>query len=189
MRGLMMDYPLTIGKIIQRANRVFADREVVSVLPSGRTHRYANADLYRRTVRLMNVLRRLGVKPGERVGTFMWNHHRHLELYFAIPSTGAVTHTLNVRLFPDQLIYIVNHAADAVIFVDASLLPALEAIAPHLKTVRQYVVVTEDGIVPETTLSPIAEYEALMADADETEDFPELDEFSACGMCYTSGTT
>ena len=219
MRGLMMDYPLTVGKIIQRANRVFADKEVVSILPSGRKHRYTNADLYRRTVRLMNVLRRLGVKPGERVGTFMWNHHRHLELYFAIPSMGAVTHTLNIRLFPDQLAYIVNHAADAVIFVDASLLPALEAVAPQLKTVRQFVVVTEDNTedgtedntgdgtedstedgmppeatlpettLPETTLSPIAGFEALMADADETEDFPELDEFSACGMCYTSGTT
>jgi len=154
MDGLIMDYQLTIDKMIKRANRVFPDKEIVSVLPSGAKHRYTYSDLYRRTVRLMNVLRGLGVGRGHRVATFMWNDYRHLELYFAIPSLGAVTHTLNIRLFADQLSYIVNHAEDMVIFADATLLGPLEEIAPQLKSVRQYVVVSEEGKMPETSLSP-----------------------------------
>lgn len=189
MDGLIMDYQLTIDKMIKRANRVFPDKEIVSVLPSGAKHRYTYSDLYRRTVRLMNVLRGLGVGRGHRVATFMWNHYRHLELYFAIPSLGAVTHTLNIRLFSEQLSYIVNHAEDMVIFADASLLGPLEEIAPQLKSVRQYVVVSEEGKMPETSLSPLADYETLMADAEDDEDFPELSETDACGLCYTSGTT
>ena len=143
MEGLIQHYPLTLDKIVRRSNRVFADKEVVSVLPSGKRHRYTYADLYQRTVRLMNVLRGLGVKPGDRVTTFLWNDYRHLELYYAIPALGAVTHTLNVRLFPEQLTYIINHAEDTVLFVDESLLKAVEAIAPELKTVRTFVVVAE----------------------------------------------
>ena len=189
MDGLIMDYQLTIDKMIKRANRVFPDKEIVSVLPSGAKHRCTYSDLYRRTVRLMNVLRGLGVERGHRVATFMWNHYRHLELYFAIPSLGAVTHTLNIRLFSEQLSYIVNHAEDMVIFADASLLGPLEEIAPQLKSVRQYVVVSEEGKMPETSLSPLADYETLMADAEDDEDFPELSETDACGLCYTSGTT
>ena len=189
MDGLIMDYQLTIDKMIKRANRVFPDKEIVSVLPSGAKHRYTYSDLYRRTVRFMNVLRGLGVGRGHRVATFMWNHYRHLELYFAIPSLGAVTHTLNIRLFSEQLSYIVNHAEDMVIFADAALLGPLEEIAPQLKSVRQYVVVSEDGKMPETSLSPLADYETLMADAEDDEDFPELSETDACGLCYTSGTT
>ena len=189
MRGQMMDSPLTIDRIVKRADRIFGKQEVVSVLPSGARHRCTYGDLYRRTVRLMNVLRTLGIKPGTRVATFMWNHFRHLELYFAIPSLGAVTHTLNIRLFADHLTYIVNHAEDEVIFVDASLVKTLEEIAPALKTVRLYVVVSEEGALPETTLSPLADYETLVSAAGEGEDFPELDEQAAAGMCYTSGTT
>ncbi|MCH9045681.1 MAG: long-chain fatty acid--CoA ligase [SAR324 cluster bacterium] len=189
MDGLIMDYQLTIDKMIKRANRVFPDKEIVSVLPSGAKHRYTYSDLYRRTVRLMNVLRGLGVGRGHRVATFMWNDYRHLELYFAIPSLGAVTHTLNIRLFSEQLSYIVNHAEDMVIFADATLLGPLEEIAPQLKSVRQYVVVSEEGKMPETSLSPLADYETLMADAEDDEDFPELSETDACGLCYTSGTT
>ncbi|HKI98644.1 MAG TPA: long-chain fatty acid--CoA ligase [bacterium] len=189
MNGLMQEYPLTLDKIVKRANRVFPDREVVSVLPSGKRHRYTYADLYRRTVRLMNVLRKLGVKPGDRVATFMWNDHRHLELYYAIPSLGAVTHTLNVRLFAEQLTYIVNHAEDTVIFVDESLLKPLEALAPKFESVKRFIVVGEKAGVPQTALSPAEDYETLMAAADDTEDFPELDEHTACGLCYTSGTT
>ena len=112
MDGLTMDYQLTLDRIIKRASHVFPDKEVVSILPSGKKHRTTYRGLYRRTLRLMNVLRRLGVQRGDLVGTFLWNDHRHLELYFAIPSLGAVTHTLNVRLFPEQLTYIVNHAED-----------------------------------------------------------------------------
>ena len=189
MEGLIQQYPLTLDKILRRANRVFPDKEVVSVLPSGKRHRYTYADMYRRTVKLMNALRKLGVKPGDRVATFLWNDHRHLELYYAIPCLGAVTHTLNVRLFADQLTYIINHAEDTLIFVDESLLKALEQIAPHLKTVQRYIVVSEGGKTPQTSLAPLADYETLVAEADDAEGFPELDEHTACGLCYTSGTT
>jgi acyl-CoA synthetase (AMP-forming)/AMP-acid ligase II len=189
MEGLIQPYPLTLDKILRRAQQIFPDREVVSVLPSGKRHRYTYGDMYRRTVRLMNVLRKLGVKPGDRVGTFMWNDYRHLELYYAIPSLGAVTHTLNVRLFADQLTYIVNHAEDSLIFVDESLLKPLEQIAPQLKTVKRFVIVSENGAAPKTALAPSADYEALLAEADEREEFPALDEHAACGLCYTSGTT
>jgi len=189
MEGLIQSYPLTLDKILRRARQVFPDREVVSVLPSGHRHRYTYADLYRRTVRLMNALRTLGVKPGDRVATFMWNDYRHLELYYAIPSLGAVTHTLNGRLFAEQLVYIINHAQDTVIFVDESLLQPLEQIAGQLKTVQRFVIVSENGQVPKTTLAPTADYETLLAGADDHVEFPERDERTACALCYTSGTT
>ena len=189
MLGLMMDYPLTIDKMVKRANQVFPHKEIVSVMPSGRRHRYTYHDLYERVVRLMNVLRKLGVKEGDRIATFMWNHFRHLELYFAIPSLGAVTHTINVRLSEEQLEYIINHAEDSLLFVDASLLQALEPMAGKMPTVRQIIVVTEDGVIPETSFDNVLDFEALMAQADDTVDFPEFDERTACGMCYTSGTT
>ena len=113
MDGLMMDYPLTLPKILDRARRVFPHKQIVSDL-DGHTHRYGWGDFYRRVLRTMDVLRTLGVKPGDRVATFAWNHYRHLELYFAVPSMGAVLHTLNLRLSAEQLTYIVNHAEDSV---------------------------------------------------------------------------
>ena len=188
MDGLMMDYELVVPKILQRAARVFPEKEIVCEL-GGHTIRYDYAELYRRVVRLANVLRKLGVQRGDRVATFAWNHHRHLELYFAVPAMGAVLHTVNLRLSTEQLRYIVNHAEDRVMFVDDSLLAPIEAQAAEFPSIRQYVVMTESGRMPETSLSPAAEYEALMAEADEREDFPELQEREACGLCYTSGTT
>ncbi len=189
MEGLIMDYPLTLDKILARARRVFPEKEVVSVLPTGKVHRYGYADLHTRSIRLMNVLRTLGVGKGDRIGTFLWNHHQHLELYFAIPSLGAVTHTLNIRLSEEQLAYIINHAGDSVIFVDASLLGALEAVAPQLESVRQYVIVGAEGGLPDTPLSPVDDFEELVAAADDRVDIPPLNERDACGLCYTSGTT
>ncbi len=135
MDGLMMDYPLIIPKILERANKVFPDKELVSQIGPIK-HRHTYAEMYGRVVRLMNVLRKLGVKRGDRVATFGWNHFRHMELYYAIPALGAVLHTLNLRLFPEQLRYIVNHAEDSVIFLDDSLLKPIEGLAPQLKTVR-----------------------------------------------------
>src|SRR5690349_4161804 len=157
----MMEYPLLVSRILTRARQMFGAKEVVSVLPSGRKHRYTYRDLHDRVLRLMGVLKFLGIRPGDRVATFAWNHYRHLELYYAIPCMGAVLHTLNIRLSAEQLEYIVNHAEDQVIFVDASLVKALEPLAPRFKSVRQYVIITEDGRLPETTLSPVADFEAL----------------------------
>ena len=121
MNGLMMDWPLLIPSILRRAAQFFPDKEIVSRLGDGSLHRTNYGELNRRVHRLMNVLTRLGVKPGDRVATFAWNHHRHLELYFAVPAVGAVLHTINIRLPREQLIYIINHADDRLIFVDKSV--------------------------------------------------------------------
>ena len=188
MKGMMMDYQLTVPKILQRAVKLFPEKEIVSLV-DGVKSTASWGELYPRVMRLMNVLRKLGVKPGDRVATFAWNHQRHLELYFAIPCLGAVLHTLNIRLFPDQLSYIVNHAEDTIIFVDDSLLEPIEQLAPQFKTVRDYVIITGQADLPETTLTAVHHYEKLMAAAGEAEDFPYISESDAAGLCYTSGTT
>jgi len=188
MQGLMMDYPLTIQTILERVNQFYPRKEVISKLPTG-VHRYTYGDFYRRVHRLANVLQDLGVKPGDRVATFSWNHYRHLELYYAIPCMGAVLHTLNIRLFPEQLAYVINHAEDKAIFVDASLLPLVERIKEHIGGVGTFVIMNDTGQPPQTALEPLADYEGLMAGAAETFAFPQLGENDAAVMCYTSGTT
>lgn len=190
MEGLMMDYQLTLTPILERAQQMYPTKEIVSKMPElkGALHRYTYADLYSRVSRLANVLKKLGVEPGDRVGTFAFNHYRHLELYYAVPCSGSVLHTLNIRLFPNQLVYVINHAADKVIFVDAAVLPFMERIKDQLKTVECFVIMG-GGPEPETALSPAYDYETLMAEASEEYDFPELEENTAAAMCYTSGTT
>ncbi len=151
MHGLMMDYPLTIDRILEHANRMYPRKRITTKLPDGSLHRYTYADLYARVKRLANVLRELGVGPGDRVGTFAWNSYQHLELYYAVPCSGAVCHTLNIRLSPEQLAYIINHAEDEVIFVDATLLPVFEQVVDQIETVKHYValglgIAAESGI-------------------------------------------
>jgi fatty-acyl-CoA synthase len=187
MRGLMMDYPLTITHVLERARRQFPDKPVITRTAAG-LHRLAYADLYRRACRLANALRTLGVRAGARVASFAWNTHRHLELYLGVPASGAVLHTLNIRLFPEQITFIVNHAEDAVICVDDCLVTALEPLAKSLRSVRAFVVMG-DGPLPETTLRPVYRYEDLLAAAAEEFAFPRLDEHTAAAICYTSGTT
>jgi fatty-acyl-CoA synthase len=187
MRGLMMNSQLTIRSLVERAAQLFPQKEIVTRIRGG-LHRYTYGDLVPRLGRLANALAALGVRPGDRVGTFAWNTYRHLELYLAVPSSGAVLHTVNIRLFPEQITYIVNHAADAVLFVDESLLPQLEPHAAGLRTVRAFVVMG-DGPLPDTRLAPVHRYEDLLAAAPESFDWPALDEHHAAGMCYTSGTT
>jgi fatty-acyl-CoA synthase len=187
MRGLMMDEPLLLTHIVRRAAALFGNKQVIS-----RTHfgvqTYTYADLYRRVCQLGHALETLGVARGERVATFAWNTFRHLELYFAVPAAGRVLHTLNIRLFPEQIAFIVNHAEDAVIFVDEALVPSLEALAPRFEGVRAYVVMS-DGPAPKTSLHPVYAYEELLRGAPSDDAFPRLDENSAAAMCYTSGTT
>jgi fatty-acyl-CoA synthase len=187
MQGLMMDYPLTLTHILERARRLFP-RKPIATKTAGGIQRYTYADLYDRAGRLANALTRLDVTGDARVATFAWNTSRHLEVYFGAPCSGRVLHTLNIRLFPDQVAYIANHAEDQVVFVDASLLPALEKLAPQLKTVRHYVVMA-DGPLPATSLPNAISYEELLASASPDYDWPTLDENSAAAMCYTSGTT
>jgi fatty-acyl-CoA synthase len=188
MQGLMMDYPLTIDRILEHGNRLYGHKRVLTKLPNGTLHEYTYADFYRRVKRLANVLESLGVQVGDRVATFAWNNFQHLELYYAAPGAGAVCHTLNIRLSPDQLAYIVNHAEDKVIFVDATLLPLFEPVAPQLRGVEHYVLFNaEHGI--STTLPNVSFYEELMAGASEEYTWRSTDERLAMGLCYTSGTT
>ncbi len=188
MRGTMMDYPLTIQHFLERSHRMSPKKEITSKTATG-MHRYTYADFYARVHRLANALADLGVRKGDRVATFAWNHYRHLELYFAVPCMGAVLHTLNIRLVPDQLAYVINHAEDKVIFIDATLLPALQRVQNQIKHIERFVIMTDTGEVPETTLSPTSEYESLLSAARPEFLFPKLDELDAAGMCYTSGTT
>ncbi|GBD09031.1 Long-chain-fatty-acid--CoA ligase [Candidatus Thermoflexus japonica] len=188
MEGLMMDWPLTLHHFLDRAARLFPRKEIATRTAAG-MHRYTYADFHQRVHRLAHALNRLGIGRGDRVATFAWNTHRHLEIYFAAPCMGAVLHTLNIRLAPDQLIYIINHAEDRVIFVDASLVPLLERIRDQIPTVKAFVIMSDTGPV-QTTLSPALDYEALIAESPEAPyPWPRLDENAAAGMCYTSGTT
>ena len=189
MEGLMMDYSLTLEKILWRSHKLFPQNEIVSKLADGSLHRYTYTDFYKRVLRLMNVLRKLGVKKGDRIATFAWNSYRHMEIYFAVPCLGAVLHTINIRLFPEQLTYIINHAEDKFIFVDKSLVKALIPHQDSLNVVQNYIIMDDNAPDLEETLNSSLDYEILMAEATETEDFPQLDENSAAGLCYTSGTT
>src|SRR5947209_15331575 len=146
MRGTMMDSPLTLQLIFERGTRLFPDREIVTGGVTG-GHRYTYAEFGARVHRLANALKDMGLKPGDRVGTYAWNHYRHLELYFAVPMLGGVLHTLNIRLFQDQLTYVVNHAADRFIFVDRSLLPVIRQLQPTFESVEKLVVMDDGGEV------------------------------------------
>ncbi len=183
MNGLMMPYPLTLRHILERSASLYSSQEIASKYPS-RMHRLTYGDFHERTHRLAHVLAKLGVERGSRVGSLCWNSHRHLELYFAVPSIGAVLHTLNLRLNEDQLAYIVNHANDDVIFCDASLLPVLARIRHLIPCVRAVIA------LPDEPHAEPLDYEALLAEAPaEPYAWPELDEREACATCYTSGTT
>ena len=191
MTGLMMDYPLTLTHILERAAKIYPRQEIASRVSdgsgSGSMHRYTYRDFYLRVHRLAHVLQELGLQQGDRVATLCWNSYRHLELYFAIPCAGMVLHTLNLRLAADQLAFIANHAEDSVIFVDSSLLPILDAIRHELKSVRKIVVLNSDDAPP---APDTLDYETLLASAPAVPyPWPKLDENAAAATCYTSGTT
>jgi len=187
LHDLMMAYPLTLTHFFERSRRLFAKKTLATRVPGAALFRYTYADFAERTRRLAGALGALGLARGDRVATFGWNSHRHLELYWAVPLSGCVLHTLNIRLAAKDLTYIVNHAEDSVIFADASLWPQLAAILDTLPTVRQVVLMrdTPDARVP----AGLPDYEALLAGATPVGSWPELAETDAAGMCYTSGTT
>lgn len=185
----MMQTPLTMTQMIERAEKYFPKKQVVSRTSSG-IHRFTYKQIGDRTRRLADSLKRLGVEKGDRVGTLAWNHHRHLEAYFAIPCIGAVLHTINIRLSPHHISYIINHAEDSVLLVDPDIIPLLEKCASELKSVKAYVIMTDDKELPETSLSPIYHYEDLLAEANPNFKYPEdIEENAPAGMCYTSATT
>ena len=189
MLGLMMDRPLLVSMLIEHAAAYHGDEEIVSRTVEGPIHRYTYAEASRRAKQLGNALRRLGIAPGDRIGTLAWNNYRHYELYFGISGIGAVCHTINPRLFPGQIEYIVNHAEDRLLFVDLTFVPLVEQLAERLKGVRHVVVMTDAAHMPTTSLKNVVCYETLIAGETDALDWPQFDERSACSLCYTSGTT
>jgi fatty-acyl-CoA synthase len=187
LEGLMQnDYPLTVKHVLDRVRLFGADSEVVTLKGEGDVRRARYRDVTARADRLASALSKLGIGDGDRVGTFMWNNQEHYEAYLAVPAMGAVLNTVNIRLFPEQIVYIVNHASDRVLFVDGSLVELVERIAPQLESVEHFIVV---GDRDAGSLPNVLRYEELLADADDSFDYPELDERQAAALCYTSGTT
>ncbi|WP_211295704.1 long-chain fatty acid--CoA ligase [Planifilum fimeticola] len=181
----MMNYPLTLMHILERAGMLYGSVEIVSRMPDKSLHRYTYADFYRRARSLAKALQKAGLKRGDRVGTLMWNHYVHLESYFGIPAAGGVIHTLNLRLHPDEIAYIANHAGDRFLIVDDVLLPLLQKFRDQLRVEKIIVVSLTGQPVPEG----MEEYESFIAEPAEDFVYPELEEEDAAGMCYTSGTT
>jgi fatty-acyl-CoA synthase len=184
VNGLMMDFPLTLAAIFRHAEQIYPRRDVATRRADLSIHRYTYADFADRARRLAGALQSLGLRPGDRVATLGWNHYQHLEAYFAIPLTGAVLHTLNLRLHADELAFIVNDADDRVAIVDETLLPLWEQILPKTR-VERTIVAGATKPVPAGHL----EYESLLADAEPLAVLPDLDERAAAAMCYTTGTT
>jgi acyl-CoA synthetase (AMP-forming)/AMP-acid ligase II len=185
MLGVMSERPLLISAILAHAATYHRDTEIVSRTVEGAIHRYTYAEAERRSKRLARALLRLGIKPGDRVGTLAWNTFRHFELYYGISGIGAVCHTINPRLFDDQIVYIVNHAADRLLFIDTTFIPLVERLAPQFPQDCRIVLLSE----AETSLSVLALHDDLIAGEGEEFDWPEFDERTASALCYTSGTT
>ena len=188
--GAMMDQPLLISSIIEFAERHYGAVEIVSRRVEGDLHRYTYRDCARRARQLANALQRLGVTMGERVATLAWNGYRHMELYYGVSGSGAVLHTINPRLHPEQIAYIVNHASDDYLFFDLTFLPAIESMARHCKTVKGYIALCDRvHMPPESTIPGLMCYEDLLDVEQDTYAWPQFDERSAAALCYTSGTT
>lgn len=185
----MMNTQLTLVSMIEHTEKYFSKKEVISRTLT-RTQKFSYEENIKRTRSLASALEKLGVKKGDRVGTLGWNHHRHLEAYFAIPCMGAVLHTINIRLSKEHLKFIINHAKDKFLLIDSDLLPLLEQIKDDLSTVEGFIIMTDEDELPDSSLAPIYSYESLVADGDETFTFKQnIDENGAAVLCYTSGTT
>jgi len=189
MHGLMMDSPLLITEIMRFAERTFATREVVSVTFDNPRHRTTWGEVFRRARKLANALHAAGVRPGDRIATLAWNDYRHLELYYAVSCMGAVLHTVNPRLFPEQLEFIINHAADKLLFIDPTLLPALAPLQGKIPSVERTIVMTSAQSMPAAVAGTLLDYESFIDGHADTFDWPALDEKTASALCYTSGTT
>jgi 3-(methylthio)propionyl---CoA ligase len=189
MQGLMMQMPLMISSLIRHADKYHGDTEIVSRSVEGPIHRYTYHDAHVRARRLAHALTRLGVGSGERVATLAWNGYRHFELYYAISGMGAVCHTVNPRLFPEQIAYIVNHADDQYVFFDLTFAALIEKLVPQCKGVKGWVAMTDRAHMPQIGVPKLMCYEELLAAESDVFEWPEFDENSAAGLCYTSGTT
>ena len=188
--GQMMQQQLTISALIQHAAKYSHDVEIVSKRVEGDVHRYTWRDAELRSRKLAQALTRLGVQPGDRVGTLAWNGYRHLEIYYATSGSGAVCHTVNPRLFPHQIAWIINDASDQVLCFDLNLLPLVEKLLPELKTVKHFVLMTDRAHMPAASSVPnLLCYDDLVEAENGNYVWPEIDERAASSLCYTSGTT
>lgn len=186
----MMDTQLVLTGFLKRAERYFPNKQIISRTSPTTTHRIAFKDYVKRTRRLADALTNLGMARGTKVGTFGWNHHRHLEAYFAIPCSGAILHTINIRLAPEHIVYIINHAEDEILLIDEDLFPLVEPALAHLKSVKHIIVMGDSLDVPTSNFPNVHNYEQLLQEANENFEFPEdIDEYTQAGMCYTSATT
>ena len=189
MLGQMMSMPLMISSLLKHADRYHGDVEIVSRRCEGDIHRYTYSEAHTRSRKLANALKRLGMKPEDRIATLAWNGYRHFELYYAVSGSSAILHTVNPRLFPEQLNWIINHAEDQYVFFDLSFAPLVEALAPKCPTVKGWVALTDRAHMPTIKgVTPLC-YEELLAAESDSFDWPEFDENTAAVLCYTSGTT
>lgn len=188
MLGQMMNRPLLISMIARHAETWHGKREIVSITADQSRHRYTYAEAFARARKLTNALVKGGIQPGDRVATLAWNDYRHFEIYYGVSCAGFVCHTINPRLFADQIVYIANHAEDRWLFLDPAFVPLVEQLLPRLARIERFVVLTGAASMPSTTLPNAISYEALIADEAEGE-WPDFDENTASSLCYTSGTT
>jgi 3-(methylthio)propionyl---CoA ligase len=189
MHGLMMDIPLLISSLIQHADRFHGDTEIVSRTVEGPMHRCNYRAAHGRARQLAKALTALGVRPGDRIGTLAWNGYRHLEAFYGISGMGAVMHTINPRLFPEQLVYIANHAEDSYLLFDLNFAPLIEKVAPQCKSVKGWIVMTDRAHMPKANIPNLLCYEDLLAAQTDDYQWPTFDERTASSLCYTSGTT
>jgi fatty-acyl-CoA synthase len=189
MLGLMQDWPLLLHRIIDHAATYHGGRHVISRSIEGPIHTTTYADIRGRAKKVAQRLARDGIRPGDRVATLAWNTWRHLESWYGIVGIGAVYHTVNPRLFPDQIAWIINHAEDRVMLADLTFVPLLEKLSPQLPTIERYVIYADAAHMPETSLKNAIPYEQWIAEADGDFAWAQFDENTAAGMCYTSGTT
>ena len=189
MQGLMMNVPLTITSIVKHAERVHGSKEIVSVTRDNPRHRYTYKDAFARSRQLANALAGWNLQLGDRIATLAWNDYRHFETYYASACSGYVCHTINPRLFPEQIVYIINHADDQYVFTDPDFMPLVEKVAGECPNVKGWVVMTSREHMPDTTLDNVMCYEDLFVGQSDQFEWPELDENTACSLCYTSGTT
>ena len=189
MQGLMMDTPLLISSIATHAEKYHGGQEIVSVTADNPRHRYTYKECFGRAKQLANALQRLGLNKGDRIATLCWNDYRHLEAYYGVSGSGYICHTINPRLFPEQLIFIINHAEDRWIMTDVMFVPLLESLGDEISNVEGFIIMTDEAHMPETTLANAVCYETLLAAESTDYAWPVFDERSASALCYTSGTT
>jgi len=189
VNGLMQDHGLLISSVIRHAAANHGEREIVSREPSGRLHRTNYREVERRARQLASGLKQLGVRPGDRVATLAMNHFRHLECFYAVSGMGAVLHTVNPRLFPDQIAFIINHAESRILLLDAAFVPLIERLAADLPRVEKLIVLAEPQSLPDCAAFDVLAYEDLVAASPSDFEWPVFDEQAASSLCYTSGTT